>query len=132
MFLDNKAHNVSKSVVGNEKIIISFTVHPKDFKLISYQADAWGINSKKFVGATITFFTMPGQEEKHPKCEVYQCGDISNPYSAYSNKQKFPLYWTIADRILFGFFASPWWPFSEVFPFQSSNLIRFKRRNQKI
>eukprot|EP01080_Neovahlkampfia_damariscottae_P012442 gene12442-6194_t len=113
IYMDKKVHSVTKHCVNQDKIVLNFSLDPKVFGLSSYQADAWGIDLTQYIGASITFFTMPGQEEKHPKCEVFQSGNLKTT-DVYSNKRKFPLYWTIADRILFGFFKTPWWPFSEI------------------
>ena len=78
--------------------------------------DSWGIDLSKFIGITLTIFTYQGQEEKIPKVEVYQCGDVSKKEkNVFLDKKKFPLFWTIADRITFEFLGKQfWWPYSEV------------------
>jgi len=74
-----------------------------------------------YIGVTITFFTQQGQEDKAPKIECYQSGNTKSDKddSAYKDKKKFLLYWTIATRIQDDFLG-------EFFPFEKIELMKEK------
>lgn len=78
----------------------------------------------QYIGVSLTFFTTQGQEEKHPKVEVFQCGDTFKKDVHTGNKKKFLLYWTIGDRILFSFFTKKNWPFSEIQKNENKKLFQ--------
>eukprot|EP01080_Neovahlkampfia_damariscottae_P011934 gene11934-5335_t len=120
-----KEYHSYRVLVGQEQIVLSFAMDPVVFKLSPIQAYAWGIDLTKFIGITLTIFTLQGQEEKTPKVEVYQCGNVSKlEKNVYLDKKKFSLFWTISDRITFGFLGKKfWWPFSEIKRKEGKNFI---------
>ncbi len=62
--------------------------------------DAWGIDSNKWIGVEITWFMKNGQENKLPKIEAFQFGDMEENVTEITKlRKKFLLYISIAHQI---------------------------------
>jgi hypothetical protein len=122
--MDKKKHLLSMNCIEKEQIQVSIYIDPNIFGLSSWQADAWGMDLYRYIGVCITFFTQQGQEEKHPKVEVFQVGDVGKKSVNDGKRKKFILYWTIGDRIMFTFFTKKWWPFATITQRKDQTLMK--------
>lgn len=121
---DKNKHFAHLANVNEEQLLFTLYIDPNVFGLSEFQSDAWGMDLSEYIGISLTFFTTQGQEEKHPKVEVYQIGDTYKKDVHTGSKRKFLLYWTIGDRILFSFFGKKNWPFSEILKSEDKNLLK--------
>jgi hypothetical protein len=129
-FKEDKNNLKSATVynINKEQVLVSFLINPADLGLSSLQSESWGIDKRMYIGVTITFFVQQGQEEKAPKIECYQCGSTkteSTEESAFKEKKKFLLYWSIGTRIQDDFLK-------KFFPFEKIQVMKDNNKEESV